>query len=142
LISILRGHTIAVSSVAFSGDGTQTVSGSVDKSVWVWDVSTGVELRSLNGRTILVSSIAISSDGMQIVSGSDDQSVRVWDVSTSGYERYGWYVWIITDSNWIISVQGHDHLMWVPPATGLRQPSNICIISPFGLSTVDLVRRR
>ena len=39
----LKGHTGSVDSVAFSSDGAWIVSGSEDKSVRVWDVSTGVE---------------------------------------------------------------------------------------------------
>jgi WD40 repeat protein len=78
----LKGHTSSVNSVAFSSDGTQIVSGSDDKSVRVWDASTGVELKELKGHTNSVNSVAFLSDGMQIVSGSDDNSVRVWDAST------------------------------------------------------------
>ena len=58
------------------------MSGSNDRSVRVWDVSKGVELRVLEGHTRLVYSVAFSSNDMQIVSGSMDGSVRVWDVST------------------------------------------------------------
>jgi len=70
------------SSVAFSPDGVRIVSGSYDKSVRVWDASTGAELKLLNGHTRAVNSVAFSPDGTRIVSGSDDKSVRVWDAST------------------------------------------------------------
>jgi WD40 repeat protein len=80
--SVLEGHTDWVQSVAFSSDGTRIASGSRDKSVWVWDVSTGTVQSVLEGHTSGVSSVAFSSDGTRIASGSDDQSVRVWDVST------------------------------------------------------------
>ena len=71
-----------ITAVAFSSDGTRIVSGSLDKSVRVWDASTGVELKELRGHTSLVFSVVFSSDGTRIVSGSDDKSVRVWDAST------------------------------------------------------------
>jgi WD40 repeat protein len=58
------------------------VSGSDDKTVRVWDASTGAELNVLRGHTDSVNSVAISRDGMRIVSGSDDKTVRVWDAST------------------------------------------------------------
>ena len=61
--------------VAFSGDSTRIVSGSYDKSVRVWDASTGVELKELKGHTGSVFSVAFSSD-VQIVS-SDDKSASV-----------------------------------------------------------------
>ncbi|KAF5319160.1 hypothetical protein D9619_008785 [Psilocybe cf. subviscida] len=71
-----------INSTAFSLDGTKIVSGSDDKSVRVWDASTGAELKVLNGHTDYVWSAAFSPDGTKIVSGSDDKSVRVWDAST------------------------------------------------------------
>ena len=78
---MLKGHTERVNSVAFSNDGMQIVSGSSDKSVRVWDVSTGVEIKELKGHIGAVYSVAFSSVGTQIVSGID-KYVHVWDVST------------------------------------------------------------
>ena len=63
-------------------DGTRIVSGSVDKSVWVWGAATRAELKVLEGHTNLVRSVAFSTDCTRIVSGSKDESVRVWDVLT------------------------------------------------------------
>ena len=80
LMTISAGGYIMA--VAFSRDGKRIVSGSDDKSVRVWDASTGVELKELKGHTSWVNSVAFSRDGMQIVSGSYDESVRVWDAST------------------------------------------------------------
>ncbi|KAF5319683.1 hypothetical protein D9619_008889 [Psilocybe cf. subviscida] len=80
LIKIQTGSS--VNSIAFSPDDTHIVSGSDDKSVQVWDASTGAQLQVLNGHTSWVNSVAFSSDGTHIVSGSHDRSVRVWDAST------------------------------------------------------------
>ena len=51
LLMTLKGHNAWVESVAFSSDGTRIVSGSWDKSVRVWDASTGALLIMLNGHT-------------------------------------------------------------------------------------------
>ena len=40
----LKGHTDAVTSVAFSPDGQRLASGSGDKTVKIWDSATGKEL--------------------------------------------------------------------------------------------------
>ena len=64
-----------VNTVAFSPDGKHIVSGSDDESVWVWEVSTGNQLKELKGHTNSVTSVAFSPDGKHIVSGSDDKSV-------------------------------------------------------------------
>ena len=43
----LRGHSDTVRSVAYSPDGKHIVSGSVDKTVKIWDSSTGKEVIDL-----------------------------------------------------------------------------------------------
>src|SRR5262249_9059797 len=46
----LQGHTGPVLSVVFSPDGKRLASGSLDKTVEVWDAQTGQELLTLKGR--------------------------------------------------------------------------------------------
>src|SRR5438876_253954 len=41
ILNVFEGHTSGVTSVAFSGDGKQVVSGSWDYTVQVWDAQTG-----------------------------------------------------------------------------------------------------
>ncbi|KIN94405.1 hypothetical protein M404DRAFT_939931, partial [Pisolithus tinctorius Marx 270] len=79
---LLHGHTSWASSVAFSPDGKRIVSGSLDKTVRVWDVEGGAQIGGpLEGhRDVVVNLVAFSPDGKRIVSGSGDMAVRVWDV--------------------------------------------------------------
>lgn len=60
--------------------------------------------------------------------------MRVWDVSMIGCEHFEWN---LEDNNWIVSSQGQDLYMWVPPDTNLIQGFNTIIISDFGYATVD-----
>ncbi|KAJ6624406.1 quinon protein alcohol dehydrogenase-like superfamily, partial [Mycena sp. CBHHK59/15] len=81
--AILQGHYNCVSSVAFSPDGTQIVSGSYDKTVQVWDAQTGQTVAEpFEGHSNWVTSVVFSPDGTQIVSGSYDKTVQVWDAQT------------------------------------------------------------
>jgi tRNA A-37 threonylcarbamoyl transferase component Bud32 len=81
-VHTLKGHTHAVNGVAFSPDRKRIASGSVDKTVKVWEAQTGQEVLTLQGHTGGVYSVAFSADGRRIVSGSQDQTVRVWDAHT------------------------------------------------------------
>ena len=80
---VLQGHTSIVWSVAFSQDGRYIVSGSLDRTIQVWDAQTGDQVGNpLQGHTDSVLSVAFSQDGRHIVSGSSDGTIRVWDAQT------------------------------------------------------------
>lgn len=76
------GHTDSVWSVALSTDGRWALSGSKDKTVRLWDVSSGKCLKTLDGHTHYVSSVVLSRDGRWALSGSWDSTLRLWDVSS------------------------------------------------------------
>lgn len=77
------GHTDAVVSVAFSPDGRLLASGSWDKSIRTWDVSTGRPIKILTGHAAAVTRIAFSPNGQELASTSSDKSVRIWDVANA-----------------------------------------------------------
>jgi WD40 repeat protein len=66
--------------VAFSGDGRLLTSGSMDATVRLWDVATGLESATLQGHLRWVLSVAFSPDGRLLASGSRDGTIRLWDV--------------------------------------------------------------
>jgi len=78
----LSGHTDRVCNVAFSPDGQTLASGSLDKSIKLWNVATGQQLRTLSGHTGGVKSVVFSPDGRILASGSSDLTVRLWNVET------------------------------------------------------------
>ncbi|KAK1820259.1 Lissencephaly-1 [Friedmanniomyces endolithicus] len=87
-IRTLPGHDHSVSSVRFipSGaagaplSGNLLASASRDKTIRIWDVTTGYCLRTLRGHADWVRALAPSPDGRWLLSTSSDQSARMWDL--------------------------------------------------------------
>ena len=84
-------------SVAFSPDGSTLASRSDDKTIRLWDLSSGKGIRTLRHQD-LVSSVAFSPDGTTLVSRSYDKTIKLWIVDNSppdlaGYldPRNPWY---------------------------------------------------
>jgi WD40 repeat protein/tRNA A-37 threonylcarbamoyl transferase component Bud32 len=80
--SQLRGHTGAVTAVAFSPDDRLLASASADKKLKLWDVVSGKEVRTLDGHTDRVIGVAFSPDGRRLASAGTDRTVRLWDAAT------------------------------------------------------------
>ena len=71
-----------VYSAAFSPDGKTVVTSGDEKSVRLWDASTGREIRTLTGHTSSIYSAAFSLDGKMVVTASMDGTARLWNVTT------------------------------------------------------------
>ena len=68
--------------VSFSPDGTRLASAAEDRTIRLWEVSTGRNLTTLEGHGGAVRSVAFAPDGASLASGADDHAIRLWDVST------------------------------------------------------------
>ncbi len=81
-IFVQLGHS-GVNSIVFSPDGKQALSGG-DKTVKLWDVATGREIKTFTGHVAYVSSVALSPDQRYAISGGMDRKIILWDLSTGG----------------------------------------------------------
>jgi WD40 repeat protein/serine/threonine protein kinase len=75
----LRGHSAAVSAIAFSADGHHLASAGHDHVVCIWDVRTGQTIRKLTGHADVVYGLGYSPDGSRLATASWDRTVKVWD---------------------------------------------------------------
>lgn len=86
-ILTLEGHTKTVVSVAFSHDGRLLASGSLDRTVKIWDVSTGGCLHTLLGHDHHVSILAFSPKNYNLATGSYDKTIKIWDADNGALIR-------------------------------------------------------
>jgi len=110
LLHTLTGHRDDVRDVAISPDGQTLVSGSADKTIKTWNLSTGRLMYTLTGHTYYVASIAISPDGQTLVSGGEDGEIKVWHLPTGkevgtliGHKGPVWDVAIGVDEQTLVS---------------------------------------
>jgi WD40 repeat protein/tRNA A-37 threonylcarbamoyl transferase component Bud32 len=78
--AILSGHTDSITTLDFSADGRWLVSGSLDKTARLWDLSshdTDATATILRGHEGSLESVNISPDGRYIVT-RDDTGARLW----------------------------------------------------------------
>ncbi|MDJ0796416.1 MAG: trypsin-like peptidase domain-containing protein [Calothrix sp. MO_167.B12] len=99
LLKTLTGHSYPIGSVAFSPDGrilasaeTNSLSESfgsskikIDKSIKIWNVATGKQIKTLNGHigSSGSGSITFSPNGRLLAFENGDKSIKIWDVATS-----------------------------------------------------------
>jgi hypothetical protein len=76
-----QGHQAGVDRIALSPDGRLLVSGALDRTVRIWDVATGQELRRMD-HPDTVHHVAFAPDGRTVASACMDRVARVWDVTT------------------------------------------------------------
>lgn len=90
-VRTLQGHTSRVFSVAFasqcyananSPDNQILASGGDDRTIRLWNASTGQCLKTLQAYANSVCSVAFSPQGKTLASGGEDCMVRLWDIHT------------------------------------------------------------
>ena len=85
-LKTLNGHTSSVNSVATKPDGKRAISGSKDYTWILWDLSTGLAIKTSekirNGHNNAINSVAITPDGKRAISGSEDQTCIIWNMET------------------------------------------------------------
>jgi WD40 repeat protein len=77
-----QGHSGPVRTVAVTPDGRHLVSGADDKTIKLWSLQTGKEIRTLHEHSDSVSHVDVTHDGRFLVSSSWDASIILWDLDS------------------------------------------------------------
>ena len=77
----LEGHDGLITGAAFASEGKSLVSASLDGTVRIWDVATGLETASLSASE-QVMSLAVSHDGKRAATSSRDGVIQQWDIAS------------------------------------------------------------
>ena len=120
-IRTLPGHDHSVSAIRFipSGaagapsSGNLLVSASRDKSLRIWDVTTGYCVKTLRGHSDWVRDVYPSFDGRWLLSAGNDQVARLWDASSGDVKA---------------TFLGHEHVIeccTFAPATAYSHLANL-----------------
>jgi WD40 repeat protein len=92
----LEAQSSPANHAAFSPDGSRALFASADKSVRLWNVEAGRDVRRFVGHTASVWAVTFSPDGKRALSGGADRTLRYWDVETGRELR---------------RMEGHDELI-------------------------------
>jgi WD40 repeat protein len=153
-----------ITSLNFSADGQQLVSGGFDCTVRLWDTQTGKCL-SIFTHPKWVWSVALSPDGQTIASSGDDPLIRLWHLPTGtcqvleGHTAWVWSVafspdgtrlasggcdqtirlWHLETQRCVSVLQGHDHHIWSiafhPDGNMLASGGFDCTVKLWNLDT-------
>ncbi|KAM3607852.1 uncharacterized protein V6R79_015218 [Siganus canaliculatus] len=101
LLHTLTSQSSQVLSCAFSSDGEMIISGSMDKTIAIYDANLGTLLSALKQHDRCVTAVAVSPIMPWIATGSMDRTVKVWrigdGVSTTGNylteQCLAWHLW-------------------------------------------------
>ena len=102
---LLTGHKGQIWNIAFSPDGKTLASSGQDKSIRLWDVNTGRQIRKIRWQVINWS-VTFSPDGKTLAIGNKDHTIHLLDAHTgkhlqtlTGHIGGGWVTGIAYSPN-------------------------------------------
>ena len=116
----IQAHLEGVWSAEFSPDGSQIITGGLDKTIKIWQID-GQEVAQIVGHTAPVRSACFSPDGQTILSSSSDKTIALWNLQG---DRLHTFV-------------GHTAAVW----SAQFSPNGEMIVSGSGDQTIKLWHR-
>lgn len=114
--------------------------GSLDKSIYVWEIMTGRLVEHLRGHKDTVYSVTFSPNAVNLMSGSHDRTIKMRELSyyapgaisssvengkcletLEGHSDYMLSVALTPDGNWLLSGAKDNGLRFLDARTGVTQ---------------------
>lgn len=90
---VIPGHLGAVLSIAVDPNNSWFCTGSADRTIKIWDLTSGRLKHTLTGHTDYVQGLAVSSKHTKLFSVGDDEQVKCWDLELNkairSYDDHG-----------------------------------------------------
>lgn len=77
----LEGHNDKISFIKFSNDSKLLASGGYDKTIKIWDTSSGFNLKTLKVNADIIKALDFSPDDKLIAGIATDKKIRIWNIS-------------------------------------------------------------
>lgn len=118
---ILKGHTDWLTCIGYSRDGERLISGSLDKSVRVWEVTTGLQASVFTQHTQTIVGAAFFGDGENAISADSDGLINVWEIGARKILR----AWEIGSTTTSLAVHPTQPIAAIGTASGAVSVWNI-----------------
>jgi mitogen-activated protein kinase organizer 1 len=77
------GHARTIKSLAVSEDNGRIISGGEDRSLFLWEVSTGRIIRRISAHQQAVNCVIFNADATLFFAASDDRTISAWDLRSN-----------------------------------------------------------
>jgi len=152
VVQTINANASYINYLIISPDGETLASGNADKTIRLWHLKSGQEIRQITGYAKPVNYFAINSDWDKLVTGSGDKNIQVWNLVTqeniqtlSGHSSSVNYLVISPDGKMLISGSADKTIkLWdlatgkeIRTLTGHSSSVNYLVISPDGTTLVS-----
>lgn len=125
-----EGFDAPITSVKFSPDGQDVISGIEDGRLVVWSTISSTQVREFVGHSDRVTSIEFSPDGTQLLTASNDRAIILWDYASGRLLR---------------RFTGHrgavNDIAFSPDGNRILSGSDDTRVILWDISTVNLIQR-